>query len=282
LVSIAVSKRDLPELFVQWTVTRDAIVSQWLSLDWKLIPRPEPGNGGNMSELISRPPALNERTLLLELNHRINNEFASAINLVSIAAVRSNHAEVKTTLSNVVELLHRYADVHRALKRPERDIVIDARKYLQGLCRLMSRSKLEAAGIRLTLAADPVGLHSERCWQLGMIVYELVTNAARHALFDGGDGEVVVELTRADGFANCRVSDNGSAPKGVRAGRGLKIIRDLARSLGGQLDHSFGVKGALFTLAFPFTAREERTNRRRRAAHPVGHERKVDLRHAQL
>ena len=235
-----------------------------------------------MSELIPHPPALSERTLLLEWNHRINNEFTSAINLVSIAAVRSDHAEVKTTLSNVVELLHRYADVHRALRRPERDVVIDAGKHLKSLCRSMSRSKLEAAGIRLTLAADPVGLHSERCWQLGMIVYELVTNAARHAVFDGGDGEVAVELTRADGFVNCRVSDNGSASKGVRAGRGLKIIGDLARSLGGELDHTFGVEGALFTLAFPFTEREERANRRRRASYPVSHERKAGSRHAQL
>lgn len=235
-----------------------------------------------MSELFPHPPALSERTLLLELNHRINNEFTSAINLVSIAAVRSDHAEVKTTLSNVVELLHRYADVHRALKRPERDVVIDARKYLQSLCRSMSRSKLEGVGIRLTLAADPVWLHSERCWQLGLIVYELVTNAARHALFDGGDGEVLVELARVDGFVNCRVSDNGSAPKGVRAGRGLKIIGDLARSLGGQLDHSFGVEGALFTLSFPCTGIEERANRRRRAVYPVSHERKGGFRHAQL
>jgi two-component sensor histidine kinase len=235
-----------------------------------------------MSEFIPQPPTLSERSLLLELNHRINNEFTSAINLVSIAAVRSNHPEVKVTLSNVVELLHRYADVHRALKRPERDVVIEAQKYLQSLCRSMSQSKLEGVGIRLTLAADPVWLHAERCWQLGMIVYELVTNAARHALFDGAHGKVLVRLTCADGIANCSVSDNGSAPKGVRTGRGLKIIGDLARSLGGQVDHSFGVEGALFTLAFPFTAKEERANRRRRTMYPVSHERKGGLRHAQL
>ena len=107
-----------------------------------------------MSELVLHQLALFERTLLLELNHRINNEFASAINLVSIAAVRSDHAEVKTTLSKVAELLHRYADVHRALKQPEQDVVIDARKYLRNLCHSMSRSKLEGVGIRLILRAE--------------------------------------------------------------------------------------------------------------------------------
>ena len=34
----------------------------------------------------SLPPDLEERTLLVELNQRINNEFASVINLVSVAA----------------------------------------------------------------------------------------------------------------------------------------------------------------------------------------------------
>jgi hypothetical protein len=50
----------------------------------------------------SLPPALEERTLLLELNHRINNEFASVINLVSVAAVRADNSEVKAALSDVV------------------------------------------------------------------------------------------------------------------------------------------------------------------------------------
>ena len=50
-----------------------------------------------MTEFALQPRALKELTLLLELNHRIDNEFASAINLVAIAAVRSDNPEVKTT-----------------------------------------------------------------------------------------------------------------------------------------------------------------------------------------
>ena len=38
-----------------------------------------------MTEFVS-PAALGERVLLRELNHRINNEFTSAINFVSVAA----------------------------------------------------------------------------------------------------------------------------------------------------------------------------------------------------
>jgi hypothetical protein len=59
-----------------------------------------------------------EWMLLRELNHRINNEFTSAINLVAAGAVVAENPEVKATLSNVIELLHRHADVHRALAMP--------------------------------------------------------------------------------------------------------------------------------------------------------------------
>jgi two-component sensor histidine kinase len=115
---------------------------------------------------------------------------------------------------------------------PDQSTVTDAAEYLQRLCRSMSRSKLDRMGIKLVLAAGTVWLHSERCWQLGMIVYELVTNVARHAFFEGRDGEVRVELSRAGAFARCGVSDNGSTAAGARPGRGLKIIGDLAKSLG--------------------------------------------------
>lgn len=233
-----------------------------------------------MAELVRQLPEISERVLLLELNHRVNNEFASAINLVSVAAVRTDNPEVKAALSNVVELLHQHADVHRALKLPDRNAVVDATAYLQALCRAMSQSKLDRAGIKLVLAADVVRLHSERCWQLGMIVYELVTNAARHAFFEGREGEVRVELSRAGATARCCVSDNGSPARAVRPGRGLKIIGEMVKNLGGQVDRSFGANGSSFSVALPFVGREQQANRSLRRSYHIEAERK-GLHHAQ-
>jgi two-component sensor histidine kinase len=83
-------------------------------------------------ELQARP--LHQGVLLHELNHRINNEFVSAISMVSLAAARSNSEEVKLALSAVNELLHSYAEVHRALQMPEADILVDAATYFRRLC----------------------------------------------------------------------------------------------------------------------------------------------------
>jgi two-component sensor histidine kinase len=84
-----------------------------------------------------------ERMLLHELNHRTNNEFAAAISAVSLAAIRSKNDEVKAALSGVMEILHQYADVHRALQMPECDTLVDAATYLHQLCRSITRSQLE-------------------------------------------------------------------------------------------------------------------------------------------
>jgi|SRR5208283_4208066 len=82
-----------------------------------------------VSESVSGWSALDEQVLLLGLNHRINNDFASAISLVSVAAVRANSSEVKAALSEVVELLHEHAAVQRVLNMPKRDALVDAADY---------------------------------------------------------------------------------------------------------------------------------------------------------
>ena len=91
---------------------------------------------------------------------------------------------------------------------------------------------------------------SDQCWQLGMILYELITNAARHA-FDETSGEIRVELFRSGYFVECRVSDNGSAPAEFRPGRGLKIIEALVEGLDGRFKQQFGAQGSATAVIFP-------------------------------
>jgi two-component sensor histidine kinase len=201
-----------------------------------------------------------ERMLLRELNHRINNEFAAAIGAVSLAAARSNNDEVKAALSGVVELLHQYADVHRALQLPEYDTLVDAATYLRQLCCSITRSQLEGRKISLVLAAQPLPLSADHCWRLGMIVFELINNAARHA-FSSREGEIRAELLWVDPFIECTIMDNGSASREVQPGHGLKIIDALTKELRGQFEQTFGSQGSRATLVFPATVSRNRPSK---------------------
>jgi two-component sensor histidine kinase len=188
--------------------------------------------------------------LLCEYSHRINNEFASAIGAISHAAARSGSSEARGALVAVKEQLLNYALVHQALQMPEHSIRIDAAIYLRRLCRAIGRSKLDGRRIELSLVARKCPMNSQRCWRLGLIVSELITNSVRHGLSETG-GAICVELVPASPFIKCRVTDNGTSQPVIRPGRGLEIVAALAKSLGGTIDHEFGPQGATSLLVFP-------------------------------
>ena len=214
-----------------------------------------------MPDSLPYTPALEGRTLLDELNHRIKNEFASVINLVTFKAVWTDNVDAKEELSNIVDLLHQHVQVHSILTMPDGDTLVDAGDQLRKLGLAMSRSKLDRMNIRLVLSAEILPLESERCWRLALAIYELVTNAVRHACFDGRDGEIKIELMRAGSWVNCRVTDNGSGVGRIKLGRGLRIVGDLIMSLGGRIDRTSGPTRNSFDLDFPLTRREQRANR---------------------
>jgi two-component sensor histidine kinase/DNA-binding winged helix-turn-helix (wHTH) protein len=180
----------------------------------------------------------------------MNNEFAAAIAVVSRAAARSPNAEVKSALAMVEARLHSYVQVNRCLQIPSQDSVIDASAHLRRLCQSIGRSRLDCRGIELQFAGRPLQMNSERCWRLGMIVSELITNAARHAFGDNG-GKIQVELSQCGSFVNCRVADDGTAPENIRPGRGLAIIERLIASLDGTINQHFGPGGAVSDMIFP-------------------------------
>ena len=137
----------------------------------------------------------------------------------------------------------RFRCLHTARKLTRPNIV-------SALCHSLKRARLDSQGIELELATRPLKLRSERCWKLGLIVSELITNSARHAFGNRG-GTIQVELSASGSLAQCYVRDNGVAHSPRRVGQGLMIVDALARELGGAIDHEFGAEGATSALTFP-------------------------------
>jgi two-component sensor histidine kinase len=81
-----------------------------------------------MTRHIVRSPKPDGSLLLRELNHRINNELTRAICTISANAIESDNVAVKAALLDVVDLLHRCAGVHRALRMPDQQRLTDVAK----------------------------------------------------------------------------------------------------------------------------------------------------------
>jgi two-component sensor histidine kinase len=203
-----------------------------------------------MTQFAEQRPLPQEQILLHELNHRVNNEFAAAISVVSLAAARSKNDEVKTALSGIAKLLHRYANIHHALQMPDSETTVDVAAYLSQLCLSISRSMLDDRKTRLVLSAQSMQLPAEHCWRLGMILHELITNASRHAFEDGG-GEIRVAVWRDGAFVKCSVQDSGSTAVNIQLGRGLKIVDALSKALGGRFKQTLGPQGSKALVVFP-------------------------------
>jgi two-component sensor histidine kinase len=211
-----------------------------------------------MTRHIVQLPNPDGSLLLRELNHRIKNEFTSVICVVSAKAMQSDSVTVKAALLDVVDVLHQCADVHQAQHMPDQGLLADAAKYLQRLCFSITKYRLDRLGVHVVFSADKLRLEGRRCWKLGLIVSELLTNVARHAQFGDRQPELRVELMLVGKVVRCKVSDNGSVPEPIRRGRGLTIIGELADSLGSRVHTSCAAEGTSFLLTFPLTDAEQR------------------------
>lgn len=197
------------------------------------------------------PTSSGDTLLMRELTHRFSNDLACAISAVSVAARNTEKPQVKSVLSELVEQLYRRSELLRAMQAPKRGGFVDAEAYLERLCLSLSRAGLDARNIGLVLSADPIVMEADRCWRLAMIVCELITNSARHAFHGRNEATILVELSERGGFAECRVTDDGSAPGVVLPGGGLRIVQELASSLGADFEQSFGPYGSVSSLHFP-------------------------------
>jgi two-component sensor histidine kinase len=190
--------------------------------------------------------------LLEEFSHRVVNEYAEAIATLRLAAAEAGNPQVGATLGAVAKRLRAHAEAHRALLAPSADGPVDLADYVGHVCAAMTEASLAPFGVRLQVDADEIWLEAGRSWRVGLIVAELVRNAARHGL-GRGPGAIRVSIGQACGWVSCRVSDNGAAAGEARPGRGRRLVEILAAELGGSVDWWFTPAGCYVRLEIPST-----------------------------
>jgi two-component sensor histidine kinase len=185
-----------------------------------------------------------------EISHRVINEYAEAIAVLSLAAVSEIDPRSKEALRSAAVRLRAFAEAHRALRIPIARDPISVPIYIAQVCASITEAKLVERGIGLTIRSDEISLEPSRCWRLGLIVSELVTNAARHGLL-GKPGNICVEIAKNSGWVCCNVSDNGHGMNNAEPGRGHGIVQAIVAELGGMIEWHSAPIGCLVQLEFP-------------------------------
>jgi PAS domain S-box-containing protein len=172
-----------------------------------------------------------------ELNHRVKNNLALVSAMLSMQARSTPSPEVRERLTAAVERVQTIADVHGSLYRTGRRDDVDFAAYLADLCDRLRRSVLDSERIALKLEAEPVVLPLDQAVTLGVIVNELVTNAAKHAYPPPKSGLISLELEHAGRELLLTVGDSGPGlpREPPPSGLGMRIVRSLTQQLGASL-----------------------------------------------
>lgn len=202
---------------------------------------------GPSGERTVQPASLH---LVEEINHRVVNQYSEAIASLALAANRTGSAMARDELARAAERLRDHAESHRALMPPAVPDRASLADYVGRVCRTFTKATLADRGITLVLDADDALLPAGRCWRIGLILAELVRNAARHGLHGRG-GEIAVRVAADAGQLTCVVRDDGRPPVHIVPGQGQALVRALVADLGGRVRWVFRSSGTLAMVQLP-------------------------------
>ena len=193
-----------------------------------------------------------EQTKLLarEIDHRVMNslQFVSALLRMQEKSGDPGGTQHLQMAANRVAAVAR---VHRHFHLEDDTANVGAVTYLRRLCDDLSG----ILGVPIEVEGDEGSLPTTAIQPVGLIVNELVTNAAKH-----GSGKVTVTLTHSrSNVWELIVCDQGPGfPPGFNpatsiSGLGMRIVQILTKQLGGRVTAGINPegKGACFKVAFP-------------------------------
>lgn len=202
-----------------------------------------------------RDRELAERDLLLEeFDHRVKNNFALVASLLDLQRRRAADPATAEALGAALARVESIARAHRHLYRgAPSSRTTDMAGYLAELCSALSEALFAKNGVGLFCDAEAIEIPRDRAVSIGLVLNELVTNAAKHAFEDREAGSVRVTF-RAHGEGwRLVVADDGKGilpdkAAGREGGLGQRLVEGFAKQAGGTVTTESGPEGTTVTV----------------------------------
>ncbi len=184
-----------------------------------------------------------------EIDHRVMNSLQFVSSLLAMQSRSDDLGEAAPHLQMAANRVAAVAQVHRHFYSHEADETscID---FLQRLCGDLA----SILGRPIAVDGDEGKVPTTWIQPIGLLVNELVTNAAKH-----GGGQIEVTYRRDDSGHSFIVCDEGDGlpedfdPAAATTGLGMRVVISLAQQLGGTVNASnrSDRSGSCLSVAFP-------------------------------
>ncbi len=197
-----------------------------------------------------------KEVLLKEVHHRVKNNLQVISSLLNFQADAITDTRMQAIFQDARTRIKSIALIHERLYQTDDFSHIDFAEYVNGLLDDLFHSYgVERERISVVVDVDPVILDVDALVNCGLIVGELVSNTLKYAFPDNRSGQVKISLKNENSRNVLRVSDNGVGMPAIpdaeqRSSLGLKLVKGLARELGGMLEIR-QIKGVEFVINFP-------------------------------
>jgi two-component sensor histidine kinase len=210
---------------------------------------------GDLSRVVVEKEAALKRTELMakEIDHRVMNSLQLISGLLQLQSRTLGDSDAAGQLAIAATRVAAVARVHQHFYLSELVDRTEAKQYLERLCADLSRMLGPELNDTIRVEGHACSVPTAQIVPLGLIVNELVTNAAKH-----GGGSITVSIATADGGGtSLAVSDEGDGvpddfePQ-TGTGLGMRVVCTLVKQLAGRLSVAQGPggRGARFAVEF--------------------------------
>ncbi|WP_051906952.1 PAS domain S-box protein [Methylomarinum vadi] len=209
--------------------------------------------------------SLREKDVLLkEIHHRVKNNLAVISSLFYLQSTYTSDESMLTILQECQDRVRSMALVHESLYSSENMAAVNFAEYAKNLSEQLISTYGVTNHIQLTTEMDVVLMGIDTAVPCGLILNEIITNAVKHAFSGSQAGKMRIVIRRADDFCVISVCDDGigfptNLDVDTSPSLGLRLIRSLARQVGGQIEFMPTDPGTEARLTVPLASHGERT-----------------------
>lgn len=189
--------------------------------------------------------------VLRETHHRMKNTLTLLGATVRRDFMRGGAKGLPGAIDRFERRLVAFGRLYHLLSSDAGPVEMPAGTYFESLSGALSAAMLEPIGVRCEAAIEDGALPSAHCLRLGLLITELVTNAAKHAFPNRNGGLIRVEVQRREQDWCCTVTDNGVGAIGSLQGTGGRVLERLARSIQAEIHVEASPGGTVATIVMP-------------------------------